>query len=379
MGFREWAIDLLGGKVSKSDGTIIDLCNLSSTVYIKELAINSAINLIGNALALSEFKTYEKGEEVRGNNYYALNVEPNSNISAKRFWKKFVHQLVYNNEALIVRQENMFYLAESFTRDEKAFLPNYFKDVSIDNLKLDRGYQEKEVLYFKLNEKSIINIISNLYEDYGKLVEYSKSSYRKNNAKRGIMNIPTNYPKDKISQERLSKLLGEDIQRFYGAENGAVLPLTGGVTYDDISSDSYKNATDSRDIRNLVDDIFDFVAIGFGIPPQLLKGSVADLDKANDSFIKFAMEPLNEMIEDEVNRKFYSKNQYLENTYVKVDTTRLKTTNITSLAQTIDILARNGVHNIDENRELIGKEPLRTKESQERHITKNYELAKESK
>lgn len=380
MGFLDWLGDVFRRQKSGvTDPSSFDtLCvGLSEKILVRDFAINTAISLIGNSLSLSEFATYKKGEEDRSDVYYQLNVQPNPNYSASRFWKKLVYRLIYDGEALIIKQKDSYYVADSFTKESRVFYPSRYTDVIIDNYPIMRNYDETDVLYFKLSEKNILNTINALYDDYSKLVEYSKASYKKNNAKRGIVNIPTNYPQTEKAQEKLKKLLDDQIQKFYGAENGAVLPLSNGITYEDISSDSYKNATDSRDIRNLIDDIFDFTAIGFGIPPALLKGSANDLESTVDRFIKFGVEPFCEMIEDEINRKFYSKSAYLNNSYVAIDTSRLKTTNLSQLAGVVDVLTRNGVNNIDENRKLLGMEPLRTEESQKRRITKNYEASEE--
>ena len=380
MGLRDWLGDIFRRQKSGvTDPASFDtLCvGLSEKILVRDFAINTAINFIGNSLSLSEFATYKKGEEDKADIYYKLNVQPNLNYSASRFWKKLVERIVYDGEALIIKQKDDYYVADSFTKESRVFYPSRYTDVIIDNYPIKRTYNETDVLYFKLSEKNILNTINALYDDYSKLVEYSKASYKKNNAKRGILNIPTNYPQTEKAQEKLKKLLNDQIQKFYGAENGAVLPLTNGITYEDISSDSYKNATDSRDIRNLIDDIFDFTAIGFGIPPALLKGSANDLESTVDRFIKFGVEPFCEMIEDEINRKFYSKTAYLNNSYVAIDTSRLKTTNLSQLAGVVDVLTRNGVNNIDENRKLLGMEPLRTEESQKRRITKNYEASEE--
>lgn len=380
MGFRDWLGDVFRRQQrGDHDQTSFDtLCiDLSEKILVRDLAINTAINLIGNAISLSEFNTYKKGEEDKSDTYYRLNVQPNPNYSASRFWKKFVYRLIYDGEVLIIEQGKNYYVADSFVKETKAFYTCKYRDVVVDDFSLRRSYDESDVLYFKLYERNIVNIVGALYDDYGKLVEYSKASYKKNNAKRGIVNIPTNYPQTEAAKEKLNKLLNDQIQKFYGAENGAVLPLTNGITYEDISSDSYKNSTDSRDIRNLIDDIFDFTAIGFNIPPALLKGSANDLESTVDRFIKFGVEPFCEMIEDEINRKFYSKYSYLNNTYMAIDTSRLKTTNLAQLANVVDVLTRNGVNNIDENRKLLGMEPLRTEESQKRRITKNYEASEE--
>lgn len=380
MGFRDWLGDIFRRQQrGDHDQTSFDtLCiDLSEKILVRDLAINTAINLIGNAISLSEFNTYKKGEEGKSDTYYRLNVQPNPNYSASRFWKKFVYRLIYDGEVLIIEQGKNYYVADSFVKETKAFYTCKYRDVVVDDFSLRRSYDESDVLYFKLYERNIVNIVGALYDDYGKLVEYSKASYKKNNAKRGIVNIPTNYPQTEAAKAKLNKLLNDQIQKFYGAENGAVLPLTNGITYEDISSDSYKNSTDSRDIRNLIDDIFDFTAIGFNIPPALLKGSANDLESTVDRFIKFGVEPFCEMIEDEINRKFYSKYSYLNNTYMAIDTSRLKTTNLAQLANVVDVLTRNGVNNIDENRKLLGMEPLRTEESQKRRVTKNYEASEE--
>lgn len=380
MGFRDWLGDVLRRQQRRDhDQTSFDtLCiDLSEKILVRDLAINTAINLLGNAISLSEFNTYQEGNEDKADIYYKLNVQPNPNYSASRFWKKFVYRLIYDGEVLIIRQRDDYYVADSFVKETKAFYTCKYRDVVVDDFSLRRSYDESDVLYFKLYERNIVNIVGALYDDYGKLVEYSKASYKKNNAKRGIVNIPTNYPQTEAAKDKLNRLLNDQIQKFYQAENGAVLPLTNGITYEDISSDSYKNSTDSRDIRNLIDDIFDFTAIGFNIPPALLKGSANDLESTVDRFIKFGVEPFCEMIEDEINRKFYSKYSYLNNTYMAIDTSRLKTTNLAQLANVVDVLTRNGVNNIDENRKLLGMEPLRTKESQKRRITKNYEASED--
>ena len=48
-------------------------------VYYKELAIQTAITLIANAIAKCEIKVYEKNREVKNKTYYTLNVSPNKN------------------------------------------------------------------------------------------------------------------------------------------------------------------------------------------------------------------------------------------------------------------------------------------------------------
>ena len=46
----------------------------------------------------------------------------------------------------------------------------------------------------------------------------------------------------------------------------------------------------------------------FPIPPQLLKGNVADTEKAFNNFLTFCINPIAELLTDEINRKLYGKN-----------------------------------------------------------------------
>ena len=85
----------------------------------------------------------------------------------------------------------------------------------------------------------------------------------------------------------------------------------------------------------------------------------------------FCINPIAEIIEDEVNRKIYGKDGYMERTYLKVDTTRIRQRSLEKMANAIDILTRNGVNTLDDNLELVGREPIGGAEGQTRMYTKN--------
>ena len=258
MSIKTWFLSLFQdtNKVSGTFTFTDEFCRLSNETYIKHLAIETAINLISNTLALADFKTFSEGKEVRKSNYYLLNIEPNTNQNASRFWRQVIYNLVYENEALAIMNENNLYVADSFDRKEFAFYDNYYENIKINNYKLKDRFYEKQVFYFALHSKRMKDIIDSLYSDYGKLLEYSKTNYKRSNARRGVLEIPTNYPQTPQAHESLQKLLSEQFKNFFSAENGALLPLTNGIKYTDLTNQTYKNGSDSRDIRSLVDDVF---------------------------------------------------------------------------------------------------------------------------
>ena len=81
---------------------------LTGEIFFKELAVQACINLIANTISRSEFLTYEKGKEVKKDNYYLFNVEPNPNKSASKFWRDVVSKLVYDNECLVINKAIIF-------------------------------------------------------------------------------------------------------------------------------------------------------------------------------------------------------------------------------------------------------------------------------
>ncbi|MBB6214970.1 HK97 family phage portal protein [Anaerosolibacter carboniphilus] len=374
MGLWSWFSGLF-----KDDGTLkLDVCvgEIAAEVYYKELAVQACVNLIANAVSRSEFLTYEKGQKKRGENYYLFNVEPNQNKSSSKFWRDVIHKLVYENECLVIQQDGKFYVADEFTSLKYAFKENIYKDIVIEGYQLSNTYLESQVFHFELHDEKIKTVVEGLYQSYGKLIAASQNYYKKNNAKRGTLKIPTSYPQTEQAQNDLTDLLSARFKKFFEATGGAVLPLTNGLEYDEIGSKTNsKTEGGSKEIRGFIDDIFDFVAIAFQVPPQLLKGNVADTDKAVNNFLTFCINPLAELLADEINRKLYGKKSYLENTYLKIDTTRIKSVDISDVAGPLEILLRIGSYSIDDCLEALGMEPLNTEWSRARWMTKNYERA----
>lgn len=346
---------------------------LAAKVCYKNLAIKTAANLIASFFIQSEFITYEKGEEIQKENYYLFNYEPNQNQSASSFWRKVVTKMILENHCLVVQINNLLYVADDYTKDPKALIGNFYRNINIGDYALKDTFEESQVLYFELNDSNIKTLLDTVYYDYGSLVEYSKKTFKRNNAKRGTLTIPTNYPQTNEAQEKLQKLMNEQIKSFYEAENGAVLPLTNGITYDDLSSETYKNSSDSRDIKNIINDIFDFVAMGFQIPPQLLKGTVSDSEKVVNRLLVGRINPIAKIIADEINRKYYGKKNVLEETHVKVDTSRINITDIKELATAIDIFFRTGTNTINDNLKLLGRKKSNDPIADKRFVTKNYQ------
>ena len=371
MNLKKWFSGLFS-----SNGTLeldIAIENLASEVYLKELAVQTCVNLITNTISKGEFITYEKGEQVHKDNYYLFNVEPNQNKTASKFWRDVIHKLVHENECLVVQIDNRLYVADSFSTKEFAFKENVYSNVVVSTFGMNGSFLESEVLHFELHNGRIKDIVDGLYASYSKLISSRMNSYKRNNSRRGKLIISTAYPTTEKAQSDLQKLLSERFKRFFNAEGDAVIPIANGLDYEELTSNyGSKDGNSSRDIKALIDDVFTFVAIGFQIPPQLLLGNVADTEKAVNNFLTFCVNPLAELISDEINRKMYKKKNYLEKTYMKLDTSRIRAVDIKDIANAFDVLIRIGAYSIDDCLLMLGMETLNTQWSKARWMTKNY-------
>ncbi|GAF63652.1 hypothetical protein BTS2_0543 [Bacillus sp. TS-2] len=309
-----------------------------------------------------------------------FNVEPNVNQNATEFIHELVTNLVNKNECLVIMQDEQLFIADSWTPKTYALKENSYHDVYINDYKLTKVFHESEVFYFKLNNNRILDVVDGLYRDYGKFLTAASNLYKRNNALRGVLEMDRTGPQTDKDQEEMEDLFNVQFKNFFEAEGGAVLPLQKGLKFHEVfngANGSQAAGKDSRDIRAIFDDIFDFVAIALHIPKGLLKGELADVEAQTDNFLMLCIAPIAELLEDEINRKYYKRENYLKRTYLKVDASMIKHVDITKLANALDKLISSGTNSIDENRSLLDKEPLDEEWSKKHYITKNYAEAEE--
>src|SRR5699024_7507433 len=294
MAFRDWMHRWFTGHSHRHSFDLKSFCfGIERKIFYKKLAINASINLIANSLSRAKFRTYVKGEEKRSDNFYLFNVQPNINQSATEFFHQLISRLVMDNEALVIMQDKQLFIADDWNCEEFALKENIYTDVVIKDYKLNKTFMESDVFHFRLNDERMISIIDGMYEDYGKLISSGVSNYKRANTLRAVLNIDSNGPQTDEEQEALEDLFNNQMKEFFDADGGAVLPLYDGLDLEEVFQDS-KGNKESRDIRSLVDDIFDFVAMGFNIPKVLLKGDVAEVENQTNNFLTFCMSPIAE-------------------------------------------------------------------------------------
>ncbi len=367
---KNWFSDGLTATVEMTDE---QYSQLVAETNIRELAFCSCVNMIANSISKCEFKTFEKNKEVKSHEYYLWNVEPNKNQNSSQFLHKLIYQLYKNNECLVIAEGEQLLVADSYIMKEYALLDNTFFQVQVGDYNFSKTYKMSDVLFFKLSEKDMRKIINALYDNYGKLISYTMKAYQRSRGSRGILNYQAIAQGDEVAKANFDDLMNNRFRKFF-ENDSAVLPLAKGYEYTDIGSKTYSNEG-TRDIRALMDDVSDFTAKAFGIPPALIRGEIAGISDAMQSYLTFTIEPLVDLLQTEINRKRNGYNAFTQGTYLKIDTRNIKHVDILESATAIDKLIASGCYSINDIRDILGELTIDEDFAKKHYITKNYDTA----
>jgi HK97 family phage portal protein len=349
-------------------------CKLQVDYVYRKFAIETCIDLISNALSKSEFKSYEKGKNIKNEMYYRLNVSPNAKTNATEFRKKMIRRLIFYNEVLIVSPSSStseLFVADSWNVTEYGLKDDVFSQVQVNNIVLEKTFKESDVIYIKYADEHIRQLVDAYYGAYGKLISSAMNVYKRSNARRYVLKGDLFRPQDDTAQGQINEMMTSQFKSFMEADNaGAVFQLDNKAELLDFSGNFQSN---SRDIKNLIDDIYEMTAAAFHVPKNLLKGDMSGLSDQVDAFLMFEIIPIAELIQDAFNATIYSMDEYLSGDYLRVDTTMIKIASFKDLVDAIDVGIRNGVFTINEGRERVGNDRSDKPMADEIFITKNNE------
>ena len=74
MSIKTWLINRLAGDPTPTAVEVEEFFNIQAELVIRNLAFQTAVNLVANSVSKCEFKTYFKNEEVKKQEYYLFNV-----------------------------------------------------------------------------------------------------------------------------------------------------------------------------------------------------------------------------------------------------------------------------------------------------------------
>ncbi len=350
--------------------------NYAAEYTVRELAFWSVVNAIANGVSKCEFKTFVRSKEVKGDEWYLWNVQPNKNQSSSAFIRQWITTLYRENECLIISTDDgQLLIADSFQHKEYALYDDIFTQVTVRDYVFQRSFVGSEVLFYRLNSANVNDLLHRLYESYGKLIAYGQKYYQKSRGNKGTLKVPSPQTGNAEQEEEISSFLTNQCRSFLENDNG-VLPLYEGYDYTNLGSKTYANDS-TRDIRAMIDDVLDFTARALGFPAALIRGDVAGIKEAMEAFLTLCLDPLTDFLTEEIIRKRIGKAAVLAGTTLVIDTMAVKHVDLLSVSGAIDKLIGSGAFCINDIRKLVGKEPIDEPWAWQHWITKNYATVEE--
>jgi HK97 family phage portal protein len=209
-----------------------------------------------------------------------------------------------------------------------------------------------------------------LYDSYSKLLGYSIKAYQRSRGTKGIFKYSTLPVAGTPQREAFDNLVNEKIGKWLQGDNAA-LPLGDGQDWKELDKKTYSSES-TRDIRAQIDDICDFTAKAVGIHPALLRGDVQSVNDALDYTLTFCIDPLVDLLQEEIVRKRYGYEEFAKGNYLQIDTKSIKHVDLLSVSTAIDKLISSGVFCVNDIRELVGEPVIEEAWAWRFFITKNY-------
>lgn len=373
-----WIRSAVGGGGKIEEVTCRELLNVAEEYRVRELAFHTCVSMMANAIGRCDFRTYRDGEEVREREHYLWNVEPNVNQNSTAFLHKLVYTLYFNNEALIVpvrRRDSYDALAVADdwqVPDPQVTRQNGYQGVQVGSLVFNKTFREEDVIHLVLNHCDVKPVLDGLFQSYSRLISAAMNNYVWANGQHWKVSVnQIAAGRDNWAQE-FQQMVEDQIRPFLNS-GAAVLPELDGYKYEMVgkATDAQR---DAAHIKSMIQDVFDFTANAFLVPPVLLRGQVEGIADAQSRFLTNCVDPLADQLSEEITRKRYGYEGWRRGSYLKVDTSAIQHFNLFDLAPNIEKLIGSGYSYNDIQRAAGGQE-INEPWANEHFMTKNFARA----
>lgn len=369
--FFRW---LLGsGKSEPIELTCKELFEAAQEYQIRELSFWVCANMVANALGRCEFRTYRNNQEIREREYYLWNVSPNVNQNSSAFLHKLVAKLYQDNEALVVNTMSRgdldaLVVADSWQRqDDWPSRQNEYAGIMVGDYTYQYPVYENQAIHLTLNHQNMRPILNGLYQSYYRMVSAAMKAYTWGHGQHWKVHVNQLALGNKDWTENFQAMIAAQVKPFLESD-GAILPEFDGYTYENVGG---SDAGDTRDIRAMIEDIFDFTARGFLIPTVLVNGSIEGTADANTRFLTNCIDPLADQLQEEINRKRYGYDGWRKGNYLKVDTSSIIHFDMFANAANVEKLVGSGAFTINDVRRGAGETPINEAWANSFFMTKN--------
>ena len=127
-----------------------------------------------------------------------------------------------------------------------------------------KTFTSSEVIYMQLNNIDVKQRLEGSYTSYGQTIAKSIRNLIRSHGQKGILDIDAQTSAQKDFTEKLQTLMDDRFKPFFEASQ-AVLPLTSGYKYTDVTKDS-GSAPTPADLNERINYEFEVAGRAFRIP-----------------------------------------------------------------------------------------------------------------
>jgi HK97 family phage portal protein len=225
----------------------------------------------------------------------------------------------------------------------------------------------------RLDNADVRRLVDSLYVQYSEIIDTALKSFKRTNGAKYKLLLEQARAGDPAFQQTYETVVQEQLKAFMSNDN-AVYPQFKGTDLQEFSSKAPQNTSDIIAMRK---ETFEVVAQALKIPLSMMYGNITNMNEIVKVYLSICIDPLADMIGEEITRKYYTYDEWKDGYRVVVDTSCINHIDILEVADKVDKAVSSGAFSIDEVRERLGKEALKTEFSMAHWMTKNYALAED--
>lgn len=380
LNFWKW---LAGGK-ARSPTTVEITCRelmaAAQEFQLRDLAFWSCANMIANAVARCEFRTFRNGKEIQEREHYLWNVEPNVNQNSTAFLHKLVAKLLTDGECLVIstRQREGYdalVVADSYMLNGcYPSKQNEYIDVQVGDVSYEKTFREREVLHLRLNHVNIKPVLDGLYASYCRLITAAMKRYAWDKGQHWKVHVNQMAQGQDDFTAKFTAMIEEQAKIFLDSD-GAILPEFEGYAY---TNEGGKSTVDFADIQAQAKDIFAFTAKALQIPAVLIDGTVQGTEDAQARFLTGCIDPICDQLQEEINRKRYGYDAMRRGDYLRIDASGIRHFDMFANAANVEKLVGSAVFTVNDILRAAGLPTIPEPWADEHYLTKNIATLSES-
>lgn len=364
------------GKAKTERIECAELYEAAREYQIRELCFWVCVDMIANAIGRCEVRTYRNNTEVFDREYYMWNVEPNVNQNSTAFWHKTIAKLCQDNESLIVSTRkrdgyDAIVVADDWQlKNSYPAKQNEYNGVVVGDMIYDKTFREGEVLHLQLRHMNLKPVLDGMYQSYLRLVNAAMQTYEWERGHHWKVHVSQMAQGDPKFLENFQAMIRDQIRPFLDSR-GAILPEFDGYKYEDVGGSRTGALSDTRDIRSMVEDIFDFTARSFQIPAILISGKIEGVDNATNRFLTNCVDPICDQLQEEITRKRYGFDGWKSGSYARVDSSSIQHFDMFANAANVEKLVGSAAFTVNDILRAAGQPAIDEPWANQHFLTKN--------